>query len=101
MTEHTPLPWELQVNGAAYNIVADRETRHHLILLNMEYVDADEFEANAKFVVRASNSHADLLEALEAINAVFATHTNEQINVDWIRSKVGQAIEKAKEGDES
>ncbi len=98
MTKHTPIPWELQVNGVAYNIVADRETRHHLILLNMEYVDADEFEANAEFIVSACNSHADLLRAFEAINAVFITHTNDQINIDWIRSKVGQAIGRAKGG---
>ena len=58
--KHTPVPWETQRNGAAYNIVAEGETRHHMILLNMQYVELDEFEANAQFIVTACNEYQSL-----------------------------------------
>jgi hypothetical protein len=82
--KHTPTPWRIEtmrphtlgkawINAEGMNFVADcssasARTEHGFC----GRVDYEEIEANAAFIVRACNSHKDLLsaakEALSALN---------------------------------
>jgi len=69
-TEHTPLPWHVvtidgsigSVEASDGSAVAQAQMRGTL-----RCPDNDERRANAEFIVRACNSHGDLLEALEML----------------------------------
>ena len=72
MTEHTLTPWRLHPKVLA--IVADRDEPAHdpslgtwrmrIVIASSDYPEAD-----AEYIVRCVNSHADLLAALNAILA--------------------------------
>lgn len=81
--QHTPLPWRvfepsarypgIECDGESFSVVVwdDPETEHDAIF-SCEGVQGrtrQEAQANAAFIVRACNSHYELLEALEAIEA--------------------------------
>jgi hypothetical protein len=59
---HTPTPWHspglLEIHDEQHRVIAD--------CVGDEEVSPDECAANADFIVRAVNSHAELLTALEA-----------------------------------
>lgn len=57
MSKHTPTPWQARENGI-YNgpeLIATTST------------ERNNYEANAAFVVRAVNSHAALVDALQDV----------------------------------
>lgn len=107
MVEHTPGPWT----------VAKRNSKLvSLISANSEGGDANggvyvaktqgpDSDANAAFIIRACNSHYDLIEALREARAALHQHY-----VDWdgepedavplqdARAKCDAAIAKAREG---
>ncbi len=67
--QHTPGPWLLRCNG-----IFNTNTNPALLVAeipnlrlsgNRQRTDHDEEQANARFIVTACNSHADLLAALE------------------------------------
>lgn len=85
--KHTPLPWKM--DGDGFDSVAARDfgTDGYCIfsvdddgcykdgicdLLNI--VDDAESQANAEFIIRACNSHYELLEALKQVNHTLTIH---------------------------
>ena len=66
--KHTPGPWKRE----GYLIIVDRKTRRRCaaiasICTTATMIEKD-WEANAEFIVRACNSHDDLLEACKALS---------------------------------
>jgi hypothetical protein len=64
--KHTPTPWKAtHIGEGEYRkeIVIDVATCGQIA----EVLDAGNGQANAAYIVRAVNSHADLLEALKAV----------------------------------
>jgi hypothetical protein len=77
-TIHTPIPWVVDGDGAALWV----ETGDHRIIARVIEYDLAAAGANAEFIARAVNSHAQLLEALEAAvewrDKVFANPQGEE-----------------------
>lgn len=74
-TAHTPTPWlledgTLRAAGEETRLVADVAIYGRL---------SDEGKANAAFIVRACNSHNDLVAALRAIQEI----ENKEYGPDW------------------
>lgn len=101
MTEHTPLPWKIRtretpsIDTATWYI----ETDSALVAEVHSWVSS---EANARFIVTACNSHADLLEAccnaLGAYQALEILGADKQLpGYEECLSFLRQAIRKAKE----
>lgn len=69
MSGHTPLPWRIKtpahatIEGEKIHSYDDGWTKYYGNVANI--CDGKDREANAAFIVRACNSHYDLLEALE------------------------------------
>ena len=76
-SEHTPLPWKLK-NCKIYDGLDD------------EIIDT-EFSSDAEFVVRAVNSHYEMLNALKHVYKVFKM---DEVDSS-ISMQVGIAISKA------
>ncbi|MFA7308101.1 MAG: hypothetical protein WC026_15675 [Hyphomicrobium sp.] len=82
MVEHTKTPWRVGRNGgddavfSGNRVVAMCDTD-----TNAERVD----KANAAFIVRACNCHAELVEALARCEAMVSTDQGPP-NWDWVRS---------------
>lgn len=64
MSGHTPLPWERELGGKRGAWI--QGTDGNWSALSCGQTDA-EASANAEFIVRACNSHYELLEALIAL----------------------------------
>lgn len=75
---HTPLPWEVETpshNDYPYALKAINGDNHKKGAVGTRILrwgafmlpSSDEAKANAAFIVRACNSHYDLVEALEAL----------------------------------
>lgn len=74
MDKHTPLPWEQGNAGNGQITVHDMTyLNRHIAYMPMDSMPEGEQEANAAFIVRACNSHYDLIrqrdELLEALNS--------------------------------
>ena len=73
MSEHTPLPWELHAGADGFNSLRickpDNSERSCRPIAEAEILTHEraEAEANARFIVRACNSHDGLLAALEGV----------------------------------
>ena len=68
MSNHTPTPWKFKigVTYAAEIIAVSKRGKEWVIArITGAKVGSSEAEANAEFVVRACNSHYDLLEACQ------------------------------------
>ena len=102
---HTPLPWEAE----DVYITTERGDRGDYMfiaktsLLHTSQAHIPECEANARFIVRACNSHANLLEALvdlvDAEDHVPWDDYSEEAhyhNIEAAVIRARQAIEKAK-----
>lgn len=72
--QHTPLPWRTNtiIEGRAIAIEAGRNT-HICQVAKDALLSHDETNANAAFIVRACNSHYELLGALKDIRSRFAS----------------------------
>mgnify|MGYP001576461937 CR=1 FL=1 len=71
-TEHIPTPWEIDTCGwpLIINQIASDKTVCEIPLKpesSLLYVSESEQEANASFIVRACNSHDELVACLEDI----------------------------------
>ena len=68
-TKHSPLPWIYEVFPAGTTIWTDEKGRSREIckVTPRGEMRDSEGEANAAFIVRAVNSHDDLLNALKAV----------------------------------
>lgn len=66
-TQHTPGPWELQANGACWNLRSPDRTDHFCILIGMVHNNPGEHEANARLIAAAP----ELLAALQALVDAF------------------------------
>jgi hypothetical protein len=64
---HTPTPWSRNIPPASkYPVIfAGRNT--HVTTVNTHGLSKDEIEANTAFIVRACNSHDELVAALKKI----------------------------------
>lgn len=74
--KHTPTPWLRNIPPAAKysTIFSGRNT--HVLRLVSSGLPEDEVEANCEFLLRAVNSHAALVEALETGGAMLMNLTN-------------------------
>ena len=62
-TEHTPTPWKYSLNvGPTKALIVENDGSTVIELLNR--LRSSKFEANVEFIVRAVNSHDEMLEAL-------------------------------------
>ena len=88
MSEHTPIPWHVRSEHPANETL--RESAHARRSIDTPrgtyYLDPKgsgpppaEIEANAAFIVRACNAHAQMLQALEEL---IAEHDNEAADVE-------------------
>ena len=68
--KHTALPWSFEAEGADYAV---RGANGELLILDTCYYPSAPFPEDAAFIVRAVNSHDDLVEALEAVVTVSAS----------------------------
>ena len=63
--KHTPLPWSFEKHTAGASIKGSG--KEWIATLQISFVDDIEAKANAEFIVRACNSHYDLLEACKKV----------------------------------
>lgn len=66
--KHTPGPWQLEPNGAAFDLYTEGRPERFCILIGMTYSPDGEHEANAKFIASAPETAAEL-DQLRALNA--------------------------------
>lgn len=73
--KHTPTPWEIRrnVDGIAFKVLdavdADADDRGRTVLYQEEVCDISDTmqaDANAELIVRAVNSHAEMLDVLNS-----------------------------------
>ena len=71
MSEHTATPWEVFANENGLPIISSKRGFIAFIrdLDNTNPADGDEIMANATFIVRACNSHEQLVEVLGRLTA--------------------------------
>ena len=95
MADHTPLPWRVE---------QPNPDRPIFIIINKKYgiVVHKTTGGDAEFIVRACNSHGELLEVLEALKElmpwVSGVYTRKSPNALKAIERVKQAIAKAEEG---
>ena len=102
MTDHTPVPWDVQNKG----VLGERSARHEIVqginpdgsknlptIVRMPNL-SDRSYANARFIVQACNAHDDLLAALELVLA----HEGHLTGGDWtaIRAAIDNASQRAR-----
>mgnify|MGYP003395858616 FL=1 len=94
MKKHTPTPWEYGGNNsrAIYGNDGYEVAKMHLPPLPFG-ADREEMAGNARFIVRACNSHKRLLEACKAIVAL--ADGQGRLNMLEVAGMARQAIEKA------
>ena len=101
---HTPTPWKLNKAGSQKTIYINTADEEGLYLADLQNCQGTETtEANAEFIVRACNSHDDLVKALkevkEQIGEVFYSQKQDNPEhdaaIDRIVSVVGEALAKA------
>lgn len=88
--KHTPLPWQYNYDDVLASEYADD------LICNCEWRD-EEGKANAAFIVRACNSHYELLEALkDTLSALgnFYDSDNDNRN-DPMMQSIGKTMDKA------
>jgi hypothetical protein len=66
MSDTTPVPWEYSshAHGCAYHITSPE---HGLVAIVGTPLGAQFNEANAEFITRACNSHAEMVKSVEAL----------------------------------
>lgn len=72
--KHTPLPWYKNHRDE----IVHETLPVKIATMHREGNEHEQLEANAAFIVRACNSHYELLEALEKCRALFS-----EIRNDW------------------
>ncbi len=91
--KHTATPWHFTIEKTVYFIETDS------YVIARIYDEHDEDHENARFIVRAVNCHAELLEALEYIvNDVPAPGEDARLTAEGY-NKACEAIRKATEGE--
>ena len=104
---HTKGPWELDTCGEPWIIngggdlssadVAICEIHRYRNGSPLNPSSDEERESNAKFIVRAVNSHAELLEALEKANKVLSSFPKQtRVGYEILLLEIDQALDKAK-----
>jgi hypothetical protein len=95
---HTPIPWSV-AHSPIYGTPFIVDGTGKLSLTgNIGPSGVETAEANAAFIVKAVNSHAELVEALKRINRTSITHTfggDAQRFQEWIDAFTADAIAKA------
>ncbi len=101
-TNHTPGPWELQENGAAFNLRSPDRVDHFVILLGMTHNNPDEFSANARLIAAAPDLLAALDRCIGWVGKLIADGGHERCAMpnDAVQSlaQAEAAIAKAKDG---
>lgn len=64
MTDHTPLPWQYHRGEDYIQIFADNQKNKNLEVCEF-HCYSDECESDVAIIVRAVNSHSELVEALK------------------------------------
>lgn len=89
MKQHTPTPWKVEVNerfrvehGDIFPVKG--ATGRPVCVVPGQIGDED--SANAAFIVQACNSHAALVEALEAVNSMDLTKAPSHALVSKVRA---------------
>ncbi len=87
--KHTELPWNFYEGAEYYLINSGNITRICVADIKREFANA---EANAQFIVKACNSHYELLEALKKAKSILGIWENDY---EEIKKIIEQAIQKA------
>jgi hypothetical protein len=88
--KHTPLPWKVYYAKNNGQLVLGTGEENGQAIQNHNgsfWRDEKEAKANAEFVVKACNSHYELLEALESCERWFKLHSE---NVELTNGKYTQ-----------
>ncbi len=76
MSKHTETPWRSYSGNGWHEIhivTAPVGARHHIVAtLPSTYVTHSQWQANAEFIVRACNTHQQLVDALKMAKGIFA-----------------------------
>ena len=103
VVEHTPLPWRRQTEGEGYAPGIVRTDDVPCIADCGWYLPGDNdameiVDANMDFIVRACNSHDELVNQLEALwGWCLNNHADELFaGADFMRAAVETVLEKAK-----
>ena len=95
--KHTPLPWKKEIfNGEL--IVQDDDTNEYYVYIcdcSSEFMSQEEEEANAEFIVRACNSHYELLEACKRTVEMFDKNSTAMNELPYTYTRLKQVIAKA------
>ena len=96
---HTPTPWELseKENFMGSWEILDGDNSDNTIAMTsyrLGTTDEEKQKANAEFIVRACNSHDELVKALKEI-ASYSPHCCEDCPCDYLRQVAEEAIAKA------
>lgn len=95
-TAHTPTPWELvPQNGGGPIIVRRIETGSQMAPTKLRLIaqcfergnSFAEDKANAEFLVRASNSHQDLLDALKTLYEIRCNQWHETAGIEFVKGR--------------
>ena len=96
MSETSKLPWTWHAkskdqahNGSIYRW--DRPGHAYAIAMQPQYVEDEQFNADAAFIVRAVNNHDVLVKALEKIAAI----ENREFGLDWEEIEEARHIARA------
>ncbi len=77
-TKHTPGPWALETNGAAFNVISPDRGGHFCMLIGMVSQPDGEHAANAALIARAPKM-AEEIRGLEEENATLKSQLVEML----------------------
>lgn len=82
--EHTPTPWKAKKELLGYSMVSNWDVCFASLAENWNEKDVD-------FVIRAVNSHDELVEALRVVRAYFASEYNNGITKEDVLKSLAKA----------
>jgi len=89
--KHTPTPWTIELPEEPYSDIEIKSGRRRVLKLWLDDAPVNDFNdeqrANAKLIVKAVNLHAEMLEALKAMQ-----YDDDGTPIVWIRKSVVEAI---------
>ena len=87
--KHTILPWRVTRGSHAYPLEITSESR------TIAQIEHNNCEANAEFIVRACNSHYELLEACKRTVEMFDKNSIAMNELPYTYTRLKQVIAKA------
>lgn len=97
--KHTPTPWIAEGRAIDSETFEIATLTRNAMDMDENIITAGELEANAAFIVRACNTHGELLEVVKEAARYFDRYLSTN-RVHPLRNKLVEAIAKAEGGEE-